>query len=146
MCKAWFKKDNLDDPCFKLALVPSLGKLNFGLDKKTKKPMLYPIVSVQNVYIFPGISYLEKFSSHFPQSLKLYFRNSRAATAFLHQPRGGAFPDRHKVLHQGDFSLHGRALPDIEHQQSCSKPSSSNLWFLPFLVKSILQNKGTQER
>ena len=54
MCKAWFKKDNLDDPCFKLALVPSLGKLNFGIDKKTNKPMLYPIVSVRNVYIFPG--------------------------------------------------------------------------------------------
>ena len=67
MCKAWFKKDNLDDPCFKLALVPSLGKLNFGIDKKTKKPMLYPIVSVKNVYIFPGIG--KKFILIFTQNL-----------------------------------------------------------------------------
>jgi len=62
LCKAWFKKDNLDDPCFKLALLPSLGKLNFGIDKKTNKPMLYPIVSVRNVYIFPGIPELLKRS------------------------------------------------------------------------------------
>ena len=82
MCKAWFKKDNLDDPCFKLALVPSLGKLNFGIDKKTKKPMLYPIVSVKNVYIFPGIG--KQFILIFPQILKLCFRNSRAVKAVLH--------------------------------------------------------------
>lgn len=54
MCKAWFKKDNLDDPCFKLALIPSSAKLNFGIDKVTNKPMLYPLVSVENVFIFPG--------------------------------------------------------------------------------------------
>ena len=54
MCKSWFKKDNLDDPCFKLALIPSAGKLNFALDKKSGKPMVYPIVSVENVFIFPG--------------------------------------------------------------------------------------------
>merc|ERR1712227_600843 len=45
----------LDDPCFKLALIPSKGSLNFGVDKKSGKPMLYPIVSVENVFIFPGI-------------------------------------------------------------------------------------------
>jgi len=55
MCRSWFKKDNLDDPCFKLALVPSQAKLNFGLDKVTGKRMLYPLVSVENVFIFPGI-------------------------------------------------------------------------------------------
>ena len=54
MCRSWFKKDNLDDPCFKLALVPSQAKLNFGLDKVTGKRMLYPLVSVENVFIFPG--------------------------------------------------------------------------------------------
>ena len=54
MCKAWFKKDNLDDPCFKLSLIPSAAKLNFGIDKTTNKPMLYPLVSVENVFIFPG--------------------------------------------------------------------------------------------
>jgi len=27
LCKSWFKKDNLDDPCFKLALVPRIPEL-----------------------------------------------------------------------------------------------------------------------
>jgi len=64
-CKVWFKKDDLTDPCFKLALVPSTGKLNYGFDIDSGKQMLYPLVSVQNVYIFPGI----------PQLLERAFRN-----------------------------------------------------------------------
>ena len=54
LCKAWFKKDQLSDPCFKLAFIPSKSELNFGIDKKSGKLMIYPIVSVQNVFIFPG--------------------------------------------------------------------------------------------
>jgi len=55
MCKAWFKKDQLSDPCFKLAFIPSKSELNFGLDQKSGKLMIYPIVSVRNVFIFPGV-------------------------------------------------------------------------------------------
>jgi len=55
LCKSWFKKDDINDPCFKLAQVPSKGILNRAHDKKTGKPMLYPIVSVENVFVFPGI-------------------------------------------------------------------------------------------
>ena len=54
LCKAWFKKTELSEPCFKLALIPSKAELNFGLDKKSGKMMVYPIVSLQNVFIFPG--------------------------------------------------------------------------------------------
>ena len=54
MCKAWFKKTELSEPCFKLALIPTKAELNFGLDKKSGKMMIYPVVSLQNVYIFPG--------------------------------------------------------------------------------------------
>jgi len=64
-CKVWFKKEDLNEPCFKLALVPSTGKLNYGFDIETGKQMLYPLVSVQNVFIFPGI----------PQLLERAFRN-----------------------------------------------------------------------
>ena len=53
-CKTWFKKTDLADPCFKLALIPTKSKLNFGTDEKTGKPTVYPLVSVRNVYIFPG--------------------------------------------------------------------------------------------
>ena len=55
LCKFWFKTDDLQKPCFKMALIPNNSKLNFGIDKITGKPMLYPIVSVENVFIFPGI-------------------------------------------------------------------------------------------
>eukprot|EP00088_Acartia_fossae_P017360 TRINITY_DN19846_c0_g1_i5.p1 TRINITY_DN19846_c0_g1~~TRINITY_DN19846_c0_g1_i5.p1 ORF type:complete len:513 (+),score=71.65 TRINITY_DN19846_c0_g1_i5:57-1595(+) len=64
-CKVWFKKDDLKDPCFKLACLPTTAKLNYGFDLASGKPMLYPLVSVQNVYIFPGI----------PQLLERAFRN-----------------------------------------------------------------------
>ena len=57
-CKAWFKTDDLLDPCFKLALIPKSSKLNFGIDKKTGKPTIYPLVSVKNVFIFPGNKFL----------------------------------------------------------------------------------------
>jgi len=55
LCKAWFKTEDMNQPCFKMALLPSQAKLNFGTDKATGKLMLYPIVSVENVFIFPGI-------------------------------------------------------------------------------------------
>jgi len=54
LCKAWFKTEDMSEPCFKMALLPSQAKLNFGTDKVTGKPILYPIVSVENVFIFPG--------------------------------------------------------------------------------------------
>jgi len=64
-CKVWFKKEDLTDPCFKLACLPTTAKLNYGFDIASGKPMLYPLVSVQNVYIFPGI----------PQLLERAFKN-----------------------------------------------------------------------
>merc|ERR1719422_2049357 len=42
-------------PCFKMALLPGQAKLNFGKDQTTGKLMIYPIVSVENVFIFPGV-------------------------------------------------------------------------------------------
>ncbi|XP_072536552.1 FAD synthase isoform X2 [Salminus brasiliensis] len=48
-------------PTMKLAMVPSSAKLNYGTDPRTGKPLRYPLVSVRNVYIFPGIpSLLER--------------------------------------------------------------------------------------
>ncbi|KAF5902311.1 FAD synthase isoform X1, partial [Clarias magur] len=39
----------------KLATVPSSAKLNYGRDPRTGEPMPFPLVSVRNVYMFPGI-------------------------------------------------------------------------------------------
>lgn len=39
----------------KLATVPSSAKLNYGRDPQTGEPLRFPLVSVRNVYMFPGI-------------------------------------------------------------------------------------------
>ncbi|XP_078109016.1 FAD synthase [Sander vitreus] len=39
----------------KLAMVPHSAKLNYGTDPQTGQLLRYPLVSVRNVYIFPGI-------------------------------------------------------------------------------------------
>ena len=52
--KFFFKKEDLSEPCFKLAHIPSTSRLNYGFDESTGKPAPYPLVSVQNVFIFPG--------------------------------------------------------------------------------------------
>ncbi|XP_040021352.2 FAD synthase [Gasterosteus aculeatus] len=39
----------------KLAMVPRSSKLNYGTDPQTGQPHSYPLVSVRNVYIFPGV-------------------------------------------------------------------------------------------
>ncbi|XP_036395678.1 FAD synthase [Megalops cyprinoides] len=50
-----------DSAAMKLALVPESSKLNYGTDPQTGQPLRYPLVSVRNVYIFPGIpSLLER--------------------------------------------------------------------------------------
>ncbi|XP_062311961.1 FAD synthase isoform X1 [Osmerus eperlanus] len=50
-----------DSPAMKLARVPRSSRLNYGTDPQTGKLLRYPLVSVRNVYIFPGIpSLLER--------------------------------------------------------------------------------------
>ncbi|XP_068024910.1 FAD synthase [Melanerpes formicivorus] len=42
-------------PEMKLARVPASSRLNYGTDGRTGSAVKYPLVSVRNVYIFPGI-------------------------------------------------------------------------------------------
>ncbi|KAL0985251.1 hypothetical protein UPYG_G00154600 [Umbra pygmaea] len=50
-----------ESAAMKLAMVPRSAKLNYGTDPQTGQPLRYPLVSVRNVYIFPGIpSLLER--------------------------------------------------------------------------------------
>ncbi|TTB12821.1 FAD synthase [Bagarius yarrelli] len=48
------KVDSISAP-MKLATVPSSAKLNYGRDPQTGKPLRFPLISVRNVYMFPGI-------------------------------------------------------------------------------------------
>lgn len=42
-------------PQMKLAFLPESSLLNYGLDPGTGRPLSYPVVSVANVYLFPGV-------------------------------------------------------------------------------------------
>ncbi|XP_049959661.1 FAD synthase-like isoform X1 [Schistocerca serialis cubense] len=55
ICKKFFKTSDDTAPGMKLAHVPKSAKLNFGFDELRGRHTLYPCVSVNNVYIFPGV-------------------------------------------------------------------------------------------
>ncbi|XP_068616417.1 FAD synthase [Brachionichthys hirsutus] len=50
-----------NNAAMKLAMVPRSAKLNYGTDYRTGQRLRYPLVSVRNVFLFPGIpSLMEK--------------------------------------------------------------------------------------
>lgn len=51
----FFGKTEAQCPEMKLARVPESSRLNYGTDGRTGGTFKYPLVSVRNVYIFPGI-------------------------------------------------------------------------------------------
>ncbi|XP_009994584.1 PREDICTED: FAD synthase [Chaetura pelagica] len=51
----FFGKTDAQCPEMKLARVPESSRLNYGTDGRTGNTFKYPLVSVRNVYIFPGI-------------------------------------------------------------------------------------------
>ncbi|XP_035751295.1 FAD synthase, partial [Egretta garzetta] len=51
----FFGKTDAQCPEMKLARVPESSCLNYGMDGRTGGAFKYPLVSVRNVYIFPGI-------------------------------------------------------------------------------------------
>lgn len=53
----FFITRHIKHPSLKLANVPKSAKITFGLSKEGKK-LRYPIVSVQNVFTFPGVPQL----------------------------------------------------------------------------------------
>ncbi|KAK7070574.1 FAD1 flavin adenine dinucleotide synthetase [Halocaridina rubra] len=56
--KAYFKTDDLTSPAMKMAHIPESAELHFGEDKERGIKSRYPIISVQNVTIFPGVPHL----------------------------------------------------------------------------------------
>ncbi|XP_058516349.1 FAD synthase isoform X2 [Ochotona princeps] len=57
----------------KLTLVPSSARLHYGTDPRTGRPFRFPLVSVRNVYLFPGIPELLK---QVLEGLKELFQNT----------------------------------------------------------------------
>ncbi|XP_040901353.1 FAD synthase [Toxotes jaculatrix] len=61
LVKEFFGVVDKNSAAMKLATVPRSAKLNYGTDPQTGQLLRYPLVSVHNVYIFPGIpSLMEK--------------------------------------------------------------------------------------
>lgn len=59
----------------KLSVVPSSARLHYGTDPRTGRPFKFPLVSVRNVYLFPGIPELLR---RVLEGLKGLFRNTAA--------------------------------------------------------------------
>ncbi|GAA6220653.1 FAD synthase isoform X1 [Lates japonicus] len=55
LVKEFFGVVDKNSAAMKLAMVPRSAKLNYGTDPQTGQLLRYPLVSVRNVYIFPGI-------------------------------------------------------------------------------------------
>ncbi|KAF3839732.1 hypothetical protein F7725_018449 [Dissostichus mawsoni] len=51
----FFGVTDKNNAAMKLAMVPRSANLNYGTDPQTGQLLRYPLVSVRNVYIFPGI-------------------------------------------------------------------------------------------
>ncbi|XP_041037482.1 FAD synthase isoform X1 [Carcharodon carcharias] len=51
----FFGKTKAAGPAMKLARVPRSARLNYGQDRLTGDCLKYPLVSVRNVYVFPGV-------------------------------------------------------------------------------------------
>lgn len=58
LVKKFFGKADAECPEMKLAHVPESSVLNYGTDKTTGSTFRYPLISVRNVYVFPGIPML----------------------------------------------------------------------------------------
>ncbi|XP_058502686.1 FAD synthase isoform X1 [Solea solea] len=58
LVKQFFGTVDKNSAAMKMAMVPNSAKLNYGTDPQTGQLLRYPLVSVRNVYIFPGIPYL----------------------------------------------------------------------------------------
>ncbi|PVD33276.1 hypothetical protein C0Q70_04529 [Pomacea canaliculata] len=55
LIRNYFGSDNLDSAKMKMAQVPSTARLQYGINKTMGKKTKYPLVSVGNVYMFPGV-------------------------------------------------------------------------------------------
>ncbi|KAH3886073.1 FAD synthase-like [Dreissena polymorpha] len=78
LCTKYFGTHDMDSPQMKMAKVAKSAKLIYGEDKTTGEKTRYPLVTVRNIYMFPGVPSI--LMKAFPL-LKDVFRNPN--TEFL---------------------------------------------------------------
>ncbi|XP_063802719.1 FAD synthase isoform X2 [Pseudophryne corroboree] len=74
LVQKFFGKSDVGCPEMKLARIPVSSKLNYGTDKRTGDCFKYPLISVRNVYVFPGIPSLMERAL---EGLDHLFRNEK---------------------------------------------------------------------
>nr|XP_009862013.1 FAD synthase [Ciona intestinalis] len=58
LCEKYFGVKDLNSPQLKLAHVPETSQLHFGVDPVKKEKLKFPLIAVNNIYVFPGIPVL----------------------------------------------------------------------------------------
>ncbi|XP_075464228.1 FAD synthase isoform X2 [Ascaphus truei] len=74
LVQKFFGKSDARCPEMKLARIPESSRLNYGTDKRTGDCFKYPLISVRNVYVFPGIPSLMERAL---EGLDHLFRNEK---------------------------------------------------------------------
>jgi len=60
-CLETITKKKITKPLEKMARIPTSSKIIIGIDPITKQPMQFPLLQIQNVFVFPGVpEYLRK--------------------------------------------------------------------------------------
>ncbi|KAK7099571.1 hypothetical protein V1264_003694 [Littorina saxatilis] len=123
--KDYFGPDNLDSAMMKMAQIPSTAKLQYGVHKTTGERTKYPLVSVNNVYMFPGVPSLMERAFVLLEDLfrnpdvtfhteELYINRTESSIAqeiktvadqFGKSVVIGSYPDLHNSYYQVKISL-----------------------------------------
>ncbi|XP_041099020.1 FAD synthase [Polyodon spathula] len=134
LVEAHFGTSDPARPEMKLALVPESSVLNYGTDRRSGEPLRYPLVSVRNVYLFPGIPALLEAALDGLQHLFADPRTSfhtrqvfvdadefsiapalgRADALFRHHVSLGSYPDWLSNYHRVKLTLDSDSLPRLE--------------------------------
>ncbi|NWU73788.1 FLAD1 synthase, partial [Pterocles burchelli] len=130
----FFGKTDAQCPEMKLARVPESSRLNYGTDGRTGSAFKYPLVSVRNVYIFPGIPALMERAldglAHLFHSERTRFHSrtiyvaadeilitpvlDEANAAFQGRVSLGSYPDWASNYHRVKLALDSESEQDLE--------------------------------
>ncbi|MGH0174657.1 UNVERIFIED_CONTAM: hypothetical protein FKN15_068623 [Acipenser sinensis] len=134
LVEAHFGTSDPARPEMKLALVPESSVLNYGTDRRSGEPLRYPLVSVRNVYLFPGIPSLLESAldglQHLFADPRTSFHTravfvdadefsiapalSRADALFRRRVSLGSYPDWLSNYHRVKLTLDSDSLPRLE--------------------------------
>ncbi|XP_075301283.1 FAD synthase [Opisthocomus hoazin] len=134
LVREFFGLTTVSCPEMKLARVPASSRLHYGTDGRTGAAFKYPLVSVRNVYIFPGVPALMERAldglGHLFRSERTRFHSrvihvaadeiaiapalDQAATAFQGRVSLGSYPDWANNYYRVKLTLDSESERDLE--------------------------------